>query len=292
MFTLEGRVAVVTGASGSISRAIIRSLTAGGMKVAVCTHGIWMAEQTIKDLGEDVAKNCIPVACETGDPKDMKEKFAYIAEKLGGIDVLITMHGRSMEYREQNFDTLEPDYVDLTISNHLTGSYNLLREAIPYLENSKAGRVIFAANTYALTGAENDAMGVTMAKGGTIALTYSAARRLAPKGITVNCIAIGGVMNMPVAGGPPPGAIHGGPDHHGPGGPGDKRHGGPSGPGGKGPGAPSWIKPEELIDPATIPVGRVGRPEDIAAAVCYLASEEAGFVTGDVLNVSGGMFIG
>lgn len=185
-----------------------------------------------------------------------------------------------MEYREQNFDTLEPDYVDLTISNHLTGSYNLLREAIPYLENSKAGRVIFAANTYALTGGENDAMGVTMAKGGTIALTYSAARRLAPKGITVNCIAIGGVMNMPVAGGPPPDA----PVHHG--------LGGPGGPGGRGPGAPSWIRPEALIDPAAIPVGRVGKPEDIAAAVCYLASEEAGFVTGDVLNVSGGIFIG
>lgn len=79
MFTLEGRVAVITGGSGSISRAIIRALTAGGMKVAVCTHGIWMAEHTIKDLGEDVAKKCLAVACETGDPADVKEKFAYIA---------------------------------------------------------------------------------------------------------------------------------------------------------------------------------------------------------------------
>lgn len=55
---------------------------------------------------------------------------------------------------------------------------------------------------------------------------------------------------------------------------------------------PSWIQPEDIIDPEKIPVGRAGRPEDVAAAVCYLVSEEAGFVTGEVLNVSGGLYMG
>lgn len=258
MLTLSNRIAVVTGASGNVGQEIVRQLAAEGMTVAVCTHGERAAQHTIECLSKDTARLCIPLGCEMNDPEDVRAKFLQLAEAAGGIDVLVTYHGRSQEYREQEIETLEPEYLDLTLSNHLTGSYNLLREALPYLKKSQAGRVIFTANSAALMGGCRDAMGVTAAKGATISLTFSLARRLAKDGITVNCIAAGGIINLPST---------------------VERN-------------PNWIRPEELFSEEDIPIGRMGRPEDIAAAVCYLASEEAGYVTGAVLNVSGGMYMG
>lgn len=262
MFTLKDRVAVVSGASGSVGIEIVRQLVENGMKVALCTHGERAANRTMERLG-DLAQNCFPLGCEMNEPEDMRNKFKWLYEQTGSIDVLVLFHGRSMEYREQNIETLEPEYMDLVVSNHMTGSYNLVREALPYLEKSKAGRVILAANNSARTGGIDDAIGVTVAKGATISLTFSLARRLAPKGITVNCIATGGIANLPGSGRSD--------DPHFP---------------------AAWIKPEEMFFPEQIPMGRIGKPEDVAAAVCYLASEEAGFVTGEILNVSGGLFMG
>lgn len=258
MLTLSNRAAVVTGASGGVGQEIVRQLAAEGMIVAVCTHGERAAQRTIECLGKDIAGRCIPLGCEMNDPEDVRTKFRQLAGAVGGIDVLITCHGRSQEYREQAIETLEPEYLDLTISNHLTGSYNLLREALPYLRKSRAGRVIFTANSAALMGGDRDAIGVTAAKGATIALTYSLARRLAKDGITVNCIAMGGIVNLPAT-------VEWN---------------------------PNWIRPEELFNEKEIPIGRVGQPKDIAAAVCYLASEEAGYVTGEILNVCGGIHMG
>jgi 3-oxoacyl-[acyl-carrier protein] reductase len=228
------------------------------MKVAVCTHGEKAATKTIETLGE-IGNHCIPLGCEMNDPEDMRAKFRYVADNLGGIDVLITYHGRSAEYNEQAIETLTPEYVDKTVSNHLTSCYNLAREAVPYLKNSRAGRIIFTATSDARMGGKIDAMGVTMAKGGTISLTYSLAKRLCSDSITVNCIAVGGLLNIPASLLAP---------------------------------QKEWIKPEDIFDPAMIPIGRVGKPEDVAAAICYLASEEAGYVTGAVLNVSGGLYMG
>lgn len=258
MMTLKNRVAVVTGASGCVGKEIVRQLVEEGMTVAVCTHGGQAAQKTIESFAPEVAEHVIPLGCEMNDSIDMKEKFAHLAQQTGGIDVLITFHGRSQEYKEQNIETLDPEYLDFTISNHLTGNYNLVREALPYLKKSSAGRVIFTVNTNALTGGFCDAMGVTAAKGATISLSFSLARRLAPDGITVNCIAVGGIANIPDV-----------PNLN-----------------------PDWIRQDELYRAEDILMGRVGKPEDIAAAICYLASEEAGFVTGTVLNVSGGTYIG
>ena len=258
MLTLKNRVAVVTGASGCIGKEIVKELVEGGMTVAVCTHGSRAAEQTISGFPPEIAEHMIALGCEMNSSADVKDHFAELSEQTGGIDVLITLHGRSQEYKEQSIETLDPEYLDFTISSHLTGNYNLIREALPYLRKSSAGRVIFTANTNALTGGVDDAMGVTAAKGATVSLTYSLARRLAADGITVNCIAIGGIANIPDTV-----TMN-----------------------------PNWIRPEEMFRSEEIPMGRVGTPQDIAAAVCYLASEEAGFVTGEVLNVSGGLFIG
>lgn len=275
MFTFSGRTAVVTGASGNIGQSIVKNLAAAGMRVAICTHGERAAEKTINSLPEEIAANCLPLGCEMDDPEDMRQKYAWLAEQTGSIDVLILFHGRSKEYREQAFETLEPSYVTQTLSNHVTGSYNLIREALPYLKKSPAGRIVIAADADARMGGTEDAMAVTMAKGAAISLTYSAARRLAPHGITVNCVAMGGIMNIPVGA---PGM--------------DKQGSARANPGGPAVGPANWIKPEELYSADSIPLGRLAKPEEVAAAVCFLVSEEASYITGEVLNVSGGLHMG
>lgn len=275
MFTFAGRTAVVTGASGNIGQEVVKSLAAAGMRVVICTHGERAAAKTISSLPEDIAANCIPLGCEMDDPEDMREKYAWLVEQTGGIDVLVLLHGRSKEYREQNFDTLEPSYVTQTLSNHVTGSYNLIREALPYLKKSSAGRIVLTADADARTGGTEDAMAVTMAKGAAISLTYSTARRLAQYGITVNCVAMGGIMNIPVGA---PGM--------------DKQGSAKLNPNGPAVGPANWIKPEELYNTDKIPLGRLAKAEEVAAAICFLVSEEAGYITGEIMNVSGGLYMG
>jgi 3-oxoacyl-[acyl-carrier protein] reductase len=285
MFTFEGRTAVVTGASGNIGRKVVEMLAGAGMKVAICTHGEHAAARSLESFSEDIRKNCIPLGCEMDDPEDMRLKYASLAEQTGGIDALILIHGRSKEYREQSFETLDPDYVTQTIANHATGSYNLIREALPYLKESPAGRIVLTADSDSRIGGDHDAIGVTMAKGATISLTYSTARRLAKYGVTVNCVAMGGIMNIPV--GAPKGPMpHDDKHDHEP--PKDDHrppHNGPVGPA-------AWIKPEELYSADDIPLGRLAKPEDVASAICFLVSEEAGYITGEVMNVSGGICMG
>jgi 3-oxoacyl-[acyl-carrier protein] reductase len=115
-------------------------------------------------------------------------------------------------------------------------------------------------------------MAVTMAKGALISLTKSAAKRLGPKGITVNCVAPAGIMNVPPQ-------------------PGNARGTGKNAPAGTTFGAANWILEEELYAPEDFPVKRMGTSEDVAHAICYLLSEEAGFINGEVLNINGGIYM-
>ena len=180
-----------------------------------------------------------------------------IKDKFGGIDVLVCGHGWPPE--NQEIDQIGEDYWNHVVASNLTGTYRFTERTLPYLKKSPAPRIIFLVSCEARTGGSYDGLAYTAAKGGVISLTYSLARRLAKYGITVNAVAMGGIYNKPYPVS-------------------DER---------TDPGLPEYAGMQDQI-----PLGRLGRPEDIAAAVCYLASEEAGFVTGEVLNVNGGLFMG
>ena len=141
---------------------------------------------------------------------------------------------------------------DEILGVNLTGTFFMIQSALPYLRKSKAGRIINISSNAGRMGGYANSQSYTASKGGVIAITKGIARQLAPDNITVNVV------------------------------------------------CPGTTKTEmsKLYDDETtkrligrIPLGRLGKPEDTAAAVCFFASEEAGFITGAVLDVNGGMYM-
>ena len=129
----------------------------------------------------------------------------------------------------------------------------MIQQALPYLEKSRYPRVINISSNAGRMGGYENGLAYSASKGGVIALTYGLARRLAPKGITVNCIAPGTIeSNMSRC-------------------------------------YDESVRNRLL---SRFPIGRFGVPEDVAAAACFFASEESGFTTGAVLDVNGGLFMG
>lgn len=145
------------------------------------------------------------------------------------------------------------------LRSHLTNNLDMFQHAVPYLKQSNAPRMILATAWDARVGNPQDDLAHTAAKGAIISMTMSEAAKLAPYGITVNAVAIGGIQNLSVL--PEEEALL-----------------------------------EQVQDDAQlrrrIPLKRLPTPQDVAAAVCFLASEEAGFITGEILNVSGGLAMG
>jgi 3-oxoacyl-[acyl-carrier protein] reductase len=145
------------------------------------------------------------------------------------------------------------EHWDRVLAINLRGTFFVTQKALPYLERSNAARVINISSNSGRMGGYENGMAYSASKGGIIALTYGMARQLAARRITVNCIAPGTIeSDMSRA-----------------------------------------RDPEALARLlGRFPVGRLGTADEVAAAACYFASEEAGFTTGAVLDVNGGMFMG
>lgn len=142
---------------------------------------------------------------------------------------------------------------DHIMSVNVRGTFSTIQLALPHLERSRAPRVINLSSNSGRMGGFENGMAYSASKGGVIALTYGLARQLAPQGITVNCIAPGTIDSDMLR-------------------------------------ARDVPTRERLL--ARFPIGRFGTATEVAAAACYFASEEAGFTTGAVLDVNGGLFMG
>jgi 3-oxoacyl-[acyl-carrier protein] reductase len=145
------------------------------------------------------------------------------------------------------------EHWDHTLSTNLKGTFLTCQRAIPYLELSSAARIINISSNAGRMGGYENGMAYTASKGGVIALTYGLARQLAKSRITVNCIAPGTIESEM---------------------------------------SEKWDTEAKERLLVRFPLGRFGTTEEVAAAACYFASEEAGFTTGAVLDVNGGMFTG
>jgi NAD(P)-dependent dehydrogenase (short-subunit alcohol dehydrogenase family) len=175
-----------------------------------------------------------------------------VYQRFGSVDVIIPNHGGPFKPKALA-DISNDDLMD-KFEHQVVGSYKMIRKALPYLEKSQAGRIILMANSGARNGITEEGLVDNVARGGIISMTYSLAQSLASKGITVNCIAKSGLVN----------------DHP--------------------PKSSEELDSAKLI--GKIPVNRIGTPDEFGAAVAWLASEEAAFVTGQVVNLCGGLFMG
>lgn len=247
MLTLEGRTCVFIGATGQVGRGAVRALCEAGMNVVMVTHNPDSAKAIMESLGDCKGK-CIAMSNKDGDEAVLDD----VAREFGSVDVIVNKSG--------GFDAPAPleeisaDKLAFKLNHQITSAFKLVQGALPYLEKSKAGRIILTASAGAQDGFAGENLVDSVSRGGVISMTYALANMLAEKKITVNCIAMSGVINdMP-------------------------------------PREPWMFSSESIV--GDIPVGRLGTADEYGALVAYLASEEAGFVTGQVMNLSGGLHMG
>ncbi|MCD8014900.1 MAG: SDR family oxidoreductase [Lachnospiraceae bacterium] len=255
MQTLKGRTCVFSGASGGDGVAAVKALCQGGMNVVIMTHQPAQAAGLVEELQKlNYPGKCI--AMQDGEvqnpPVSDEEVYRQINEIFGSIDVIISNTGG--DGFEDSIDTVDTETLQKEVGHLLGGSYSMLKCALPYLRKSSSPRVIFMTTVEGARGGKLESFTNAVGKGAVLSLTKNCAARLAPEGIAVNCIQKGAITRL------------------------------------QGNGAisdPRWKDTTTMLP--YIPMGRMGTPEDLASAICFLASEEASYITGTVLDVSGGL---
>lgn len=244
--TLTGKVAVVTGASRGIGRAIAESMAEAGAMVIVNYCGsAEKAAETVNEI-EKAGGKAAAVQCDVSDFEKAGGFINDVIKTYGRIDILvnnagITRDGLLMRMAEEDFDAV--------IRTNLKGGFNCMRHAARQMIKQKSGRII---NISSVVGVMGNAGQVNYAasKAGVIGMTKSAARELASRGITVNAVAPGFINTEMTA-----------------------------------------VLSDSVKEAAAaqIPMKMFGEPADVAAAVRWLASDEARYITGQVLCIDGGM---
>ncbi len=246
MGTLEGRVALVTGASRGIGRAIAHGLAARGATVAAAARGEHAAG-TVAEI-QAAGGRAEAVSLDVTRPEAIDHAIAGLVERLGRIDILVNNAGIA---RDQLLLRMKRDDWDAVLATNLTAAYGCIQAALKPMIRQRSGRIVNVSSVVGQAGNAGQA-NYAASKAGLIGLTKAVALEVASRNITVNAVAPG-LIETDMTRAVPAGAQQG------------------------------WQ--------ARIPLGRLGTPEDVAAAVVFLASDEAAYITGHVLAVNGGMYM-
>jgi 2-hydroxycyclohexanecarboxyl-CoA dehydrogenase len=245
------RVAVVTGAASGMGLAIGRRLADQGHRVALLDLDGDAAERAADDLRRTGAQ-AVAAKVDVADRGAVDEAIQYTRDELGPVEIMVTSAGLD-EFA--SFTDIAPSMWDRMIAVNLTGTFHCLRAAVPDMLAAGWGRIVTISSSSAQSGAPRMAHYVA-SKAAVIGLTKALALELASHGITVNTIPPG-FIDTPMT-----------------------RRAEATG------GIPSVDKVA-----AHTPVRRPGTPDDIAAACAFLCSEEAGYITGQQINVNGGWYL-
>ncbi|AMO62540.1 short-chain dehydrogenase/reductase SDR [Mycolicibacterium phlei] len=242
------RVAVVTGGASGMGEATCHELGRRGHKVAVLDVNGDAAQRVAEDL-RGAGVTALGVAVDVSDRRAVDDAFAKVRTELGPVHILVTSAG-VVDFAP--FTEITEQAWQRLIDVNLTGTFHCCQVAIPDMLEAGWGRIVMISSSSAQRGSPKMAH-YAASKGALISLTKSLAREYGPTGITVNNI--------------PPSGIETPMQHQSQ--------------------AAGLLPPNEQMA-AGIPVGHLGTGDDIAAAVGFLCSEEAGFITGQVLGVNGG----
>jgi len=248
IFTLEGRTAIVTGATRGIGKSIAIQLARAGVKVMVVGRNTERADAVVSQIKAD-SGIAFRVVGDISSDQECERIMKETVEHFGGVDILVNCAGNLTSTKVEEITREEWDDI---LSTNLSGTFFMIQKAIPYLEKSKAGRIINISSNAGRMGGYANSQAYTASKGGIIAITKGIARQLAPRNITVNVVCPGTTVTEM-----------------------------------------SQLYDEKTMETLVgrIPLGRLGQPEDTAAAVCFFASEETGWITGATLDVNGGMYM-
>ena len=243
---LDGEIALVTGGSRGIGRAIALRLAEEGAKVAINYAGNQTAAEEVKAIIEQHGGTAMIVQTDVSDSVAAAEMVARVHEELGGLDILVNNAGIT---RDTLLVRMKDEDFDAVINTNLKGIYACTKAAAKFMTKQRSGRIV---NLSSVVG-EIGNIGQTnyaAAKAGVIGFSKAAAKELAARHVTVNVVAPGFIDTDMTA----------------------------------------VLKDsirEKLIE--GIPLGALGKPEHVADAVLFLVSDAASYITGQVLNVDGGM---
>jgi len=246
--TLESRIALVTGGSSGLGRAMVAALAWGGARVAFTYRSNAAGAQAVAAELPPPAE-VVALQGDVGVEADVARIVAAAVARFGGLDILVNNAGIT---RDALVLRMRPEDWQTVLDTNLTGAVRCCRQALPHLLASKAGRIINIASIAGIVGSAGQ-VNYSAAKAGLIGLTEVLARELAPSGITVNAVAPGVIDAGIVAG------------------------------------MPEQVR-RRLVE--VVPMGRMGTAEEVAALVVFLASREAGYITGQTIAVDGGTTTG
>ena len=246
------RVAVITGAGGGIGLAIAERLARNGLAVAILD----VAEGTAERAAATITDSGGTARGYRADVSDRAQVDAALDAVRAGLGPLAVVVANAAVAPNQAFLDLALEDWNRTLAINLTGTFNVIQSALPDLLKAGWGRVVLISSSSAQRGAARMSH-YAASKGGQLALAKALAVEFAKSGVTVNSIAPSSINTPSV----------------------EKKR------------AAGIMPPAEKMA-KFIPVGRMGTGEDIAAAVSYLVSDEASYVTGQTISVNGGSFIG
>lgn len=248
MQSLQGHVALVTGASQGIGKACAIVLAQAGATVALAARGQEKLDEAVAQItasGGTAAAFKLDVSSED----EIKAVAKAVIARFGKVDILVNNAGIT---RDQLFMRMKRADWDAVINTNLTSAFLLSQAVISSMLKQRWGRIVNVSSIMGQTGQAGQA-NYAASKAGVIGLTMALAREVASRSITVNAVAPGFIETAMTSG----------------------------------------LSPE-LIETMlkSVPLGRTGTDMDVAHAVRFLASEEAGYITGEVLKINGGMLMG
>ena len=263
---LVGRVAVVTGAASGIGRAVVQRLAREQVRLAV----VDVYEAGLGDLARDLEGSAVrPVVADLTDPAEVAGLASRVAREVGDVDFLVNVAGGPVAPSRQAqrpplpstprpIEAIDDESWGRVVATNLTTAFLVCRAFVPGMKARRSGRIVNFTSIAARRGSDRVGVHYAAAKGGVIGLTKTLALELGPHGITVNAIAPGYINTERLA------AVAWGRDAPG-------QH-------------------QALLD--AIPLGRLGRPDDIAGVVALLCSDAGGYVSGATIDVNGGLYFG
>ncbi len=247
MANLDGKVALVTGASQGIGRACAMVLAEAGAQVALASRSVEKLEQVAQEIQEHGGK-ALAARMDVANHESVTQGVARTLEAFSKIDILVNNAGIT---KDNLVLRMKAEDWEEVLATNLDGAFYCIKAVLPGMVRQRYGRIINVTSVVAVAGNPGQANYVA-AKAGLIGLTKSVAAEVASRNITVNAVAPGFVQTAMTA--ILPEAVH-----------------------------------QKIL--SIIPLGRMGTDREIASAVRFLASDEAGYITGHVLHVNGGMYM-
>ena len=243
---LEGKVALVTGASRGIGKAIALMLAENGADIAINFAGSTAAAEAVAAEIEKMGRKAILVQGDVSKADVCAEIVDKVVSELGHIDILVNNAGIT---RDTLLLRMKEEDWDAVLNTNLKGVFNCTKAAVKYMAKQRSGSIVNISSVVALMGNAGQA-NYAAAKAGILGFTRSVAKEMAARGIRVNAVTPGFIKTDMTS-----------------------------------------VLSEKVVAAmeASIPLARLGEPEDIAKAVLFLVSDNAAYITGQTLHVDGGM---